>query len=158
DPVGDGTVKRYTVAVEDGLPGEAEDFAAAVETVLDDERGWAAEGMSFERVDDGPMDFQVVLAATATVDALCAPLRTNGYTSCTTGNRAVINQNRWVDAVEEFGDDLETYRIYVLNHEIGHALGHGHVSCPGAGDPAPGMPQHHPAPHGSASNHLGDPC
>ncbi|GAA1082678.1 DUF3152 domain-containing protein [Nocardiopsis composta] len=141
DPVGDGTVKRYTVAVEDGLPGEAEDFAAAVETVLDDERGWAAEGMSFERVDDGPMDFQVVLAAPATVDALCAPLRTNGYTSCTTGNRAVINQNRWVDAVEEFGDDLETYRIYVLNHEIGHALGHGHVSCPGAGEPAPVMQQ-----------------
>ncbi|WP_017594722.1 DUF3152 domain-containing protein [Nocardiopsis potens] len=141
DPVGDGRVKRYTVAVEKGLPGEAEDFAAAVETVLDDERGWASEGLSFERVDDGPVDFRVVLAAPATVDALCAPLRTNGYTSCTTGDRAVINQNRWVDAVDEFGDDLETYRIYVLNHEIGHALGHGHVSCPGEGEPAPVMQQ-----------------
>ncbi|MDA2804387.1 DUF3152 domain-containing protein [Nocardiopsis suaedae] len=140
-PVGDGPVVRYTVEVEKGLPGEAEDFADAVHAILGDERGWTSKGHSFERVEEGPVDFRVALASPDTVDAMCAPLRTNGYTSCKANGRAIINQNRWVSGVEHFDGDLETYRIYVINHEVGHALGHGHVGCPGQGERAPVMMQ-----------------
>ncbi|WP_017557156.1 DUF3152 domain-containing protein [Nocardiopsis baichengensis] len=139
--VGDGPVVRYTVEVEEGLPGEGEDFAAAVDAILADERGWRSQGHSFERVEDGAVDFRVALASPDTVDAMCAPLQTNGYTSCKAGGRAIINQNRWVSAVEHFDGDLETYRVYVINHEVGHALGHGHVGCPGTGERAPVMMQ-----------------
>nr|WP_245646308.1 DUF3152 domain-containing protein [Nocardiopsis trehalosi] len=140
--VGDGPEHTYLVEVEDGLPGDPEDFAAAVEQILGDERGWTGgDDVALRRVDSGPADIRVALAAPATVDAMCAPLRTNGYVSCTQNGRAIINQNRWVSGVEHFDGDLETYRTYVVNHEVGHALGHGHVGCPGAGEPAPVMQQ-----------------
>ncbi|MGI5120500.1 DUF3152 domain-containing protein [Marinactinospora thermotolerans] len=142
EPSGEGPVKRYLVEVEAGLPGSAEDFAAAVDAILADPRGWGGDGdMSFQRVDEGDVDFRVTLAAPETVDALCAPLQTNGEVSCTQGGRAIINQNRWVSGVGHFEGDLETYRVYVVNHEVGHALGHGHVFCTEPGAPAPVMQQ-----------------
>lgn len=142
EPAGKGPRMRYTVEVEKGLPGDAADFAAAVEQILADKRGWRGEdGVSMQRVDKGDADFTVALAAPETVDRLCAPLQTMGRVSCTKGDRAIINQNRWVSGVEHFDGDLRTYRIYVINHEVGHALGRGHVSCPGRGEPAPVMQQ-----------------
>ncbi|WP_304453562.1 DUF3152 domain-containing protein [Nocardiopsis sp. YSL2] len=142
DVMGDGPLTTFAVEVEEGLPGEAEDFAAAVEQVLGDPRSWGNDGeRSMQRVDGDDADVRVLLAAPDTVDRLCAPLNTNGYVSCANGNRAIINQNRWVSAVEDFEDDLETYRIYVINHEVGHTLGHGHVNCPGEGEAAPVMQQ-----------------
>src|SRR5690606_22905810 len=123
------------VEVEKGLPGEDGDFVDAVEEILGDPRSWGNDGdRSLQRVDGDDADIRVLLAAPDTVDQLCAPLRTNGFVSCANGNRAIINQNRWVSGVDDFGDDLETYRIYLINHEVGHTLGHGHVNCPGEGE------------------------
>ena len=142
DVMGEGPVTTFAVEVEKGLPGEAEDFAEAVELILGDPRSWGDDGKrSMQRVDGDDADIRVLLAAPDTVDRLCAPLRTNGYVSCANGNRAIINQNRWVAGVPHFDGDLETYRIYLINHEVGHTLGHGHVFCPGEGETAPVMQQ-----------------
>ena len=35
--------------------------------------------------------------------------------------------------------DPATYRILAVNHEVGHALGHGHVGCQSTGGLAPVM-------------------
>ena len=138
-------VMRYRVAVEDDLPNDPEAFAEDVEDILADDRGWIHEGeWAFERVDDDEddePDFTIVLAAPDTVDELCYPLDTHGDVSCFNGEQAVINQNRWVEAVPHYEDELEAYRQYVINHEVGHALGFGHVECPGEGEPAPVMQQ-----------------
>ncbi|WP_436891972.1 DUF3152 domain-containing protein [Nocardiopsis dassonvillei] len=142
DVMGEGPVTTFAVEVEKGLPGEAEDFVAAVELILGDPRSWGDDGeRSMQRVDGDDADVRVLLAAPDTVDRMCAPLRTNGYVSCANGNRAIINQNRWVAGVPHFEGDLETYRVYLINHEVGHTLGHGHVSCPGPGEVAPVMQQ-----------------
>lgn len=143
EAAGEDPAMRYLVEVEKDLPGDPADFADAVELILSDERSWTSEGEGpFARVDSPEdADFRVTLAAPDTVDALCAPLRTNGYVSCSTGQQAVINQNRWVSGVDHFEDDLETYRTYVVNHEVGHVLGRGHVECPAPGEPAPIMQQ-----------------
>lgn len=138
---GPGAVRTVRVEVEAGLPVEPNAFAATVMAVLNDPRGWGADGaLSFART-DGEAELQVVLASPATVDALCAPLETVGQFSCARDGRAAINAARWAAAAPEFGLDRTLYRHYVVNHEVGHLLGEGHVDCPGAGLLAPVMQQ-----------------
>ncbi len=134
------SVRSVRVEVESGLDIDGSAFAAMVMATLNDPRGWGAGGtLSFSRT-DGPAQLRVVLASPALVDSLCAPLETNGTYSCGRNGHAVINHTRWVTGTSDF-PDLTVYRQYVVNHEVGHLLGHGHVSCPGAGQLAPLMQQ-----------------
>jgi hypothetical protein len=132
--LGTGPLRRFTVDVEAGLPDSPASFAAAVERVLADARGWGGGGrLSFQRVPSGPVTFRVVLAGPATTDRLCRPLRTGGYLSCYMNGRAVLNARRWHEGAPTYAGDLAAYRIYLVNHEIGHALGHGHAYACGPG-------------------------
>jgi Protein of unknown function (DUF3152) len=141
DPVGTGDPIRYTVEVEGGLPFLPAEIAGIVDATLADPRGWTALGdHAFRRLQTGG-DLRVLLATPATTDALCAPLRTRGEVSCRNGQLVVLNAQRWAHGVEAYGDDLDAYRQYVVNHEVGHFLGFGHVGCPGGGVPAPVMLQ-----------------
>jgi predicted Zn-dependent protease len=40
-----------------------------------------------------------------------------------------IDEDNWKFGVRRSGLSLEKYREYVINHEIGHALGYDHVLC-----------------------------
>jgi hypothetical protein len=132
---GPGPVKRYTVELEAGVLEDGQAFAAAVQKTLADPRSWGSKGaMAFQRVDSGRVDFRVSLTSSLTVRRLC------GYTlpfetSCYNGElgRAVINDARWVRGAVAYRDDLAQYRLYVINHEVGHALGNGHRPCSKAG-------------------------
>lgn len=141
---GEGTVRSVRVEVEEGLPVDGAVLAEAVLTTLNDPRGWSAtDGVTFSRTDGDEPSIRVVLASPATTDALCAPLDTGGRYSC--GNSvtgvAVLNFERWVQGAPDFGDDVATYRQYLVNHEVGHVLGHGHEDCPAPGEVAPVMVQ-----------------
>ena len=142
DIAGKGRVIRFRVEAERGLAMDGACFARAVESVLRDSRSWIGAGRyRFERVDSGPYDFRVILASPDTVDALCRPVRTGGEFSCARLDRVVINAWRWTEGAESFGGDLVNYRRYLINHEVGHFLGHGHAYCSNDGDPAPVMMQ-----------------
>lgn len=131
----------YTVEVEAGLSYEPAATAAIIDAILDDPRGWSSAGnRAFHRVaQDG--DIRVVLATPNTTDKLCAPLRTRGQVSCRNGELVVLNARRWAFGTDDYQGALPQYRTYLVNHEVGHALGYGHVRCPGDGKPAPVMQQ-----------------
>lgn len=140
DGAGSGRDRTFTVEIEDDLPHDPDAVADQVASVLGDDRGWRTEGWSFSQVDERAQ-IRILLASPATVDRLCAPLRTFGEVSCRTGDKVVLNVKRWTLGVEYYGDDLEGYRTYLINHEVGHALGKGHVGCPAPGAKAPVMLQ-----------------
>lgn len=141
EAVGSGDVVTYTVEVEDAVGYAADAFAAFVDQTLADGRSWIAEGgIGFQRVPaDGRV--RVVLATPATTDQLCLPLQTNGLYSCHQSGTVVINSDRWFGGIGGWPGPLEEYRRYAVNHEMGHAIGRGHVSCPGVGQPTPVMMQ-----------------
>lgn len=140
-----GRLHRYRVGVEDGTGQSVSPFADALDAVLGDPRGWTAGGdLRLQRVPAGtPADFTIVLASPVTSEELCATagMRTNQYTSCRLPGKVVLNLARWLTAVAGYGASVEEYRQYLINHEVGHQLGHGHEACPGPGRPAPVMQQ-----------------
>ncbi|MFG2727135.1 DUF3152 domain-containing protein [Streptomyces canus] len=153
--VGKGTPLRYRVEVEKGITISPEDVAAQVERTLADPRGWTADGHSaFQRVSSGPTDFRVRLATPATVDRICAEggLDTGGKVNCSVNQDVMVNLRRWVLATEFYPKDVVGYRSLIINHEVGHFLGHGHVTCPGKGQPAPAMMQQIKGLHGCVPN------
>jgi len=138
---GTGPLRRFAVEVEGGMSGvDDAAFASVVTQTLSDPRGWIHGGISLRRVDSGHIDFRVTLTSVQTIRSKC------GYTmkletSCSNAaeGREFINVARWVRGAMSYGSDIADYRHYVINHEVGHALGHGHVKCPKAGSMAPVM-------------------
>jgi hypothetical protein len=133
--IGTGTLHRYSIEVEKGITGvDLTQFASTVQAVLSDSRSWAGHtGVALQRVDSGAVDFHVTLVASLTVRTLCGydiPVETSCYQPAGTGNpvnRVVLNVARWVRGAAAYVGDLTTYRIYMINHEDGHALGHEHA-------------------------------
>ncbi|MEU4693135.1 DUF3152 domain-containing protein [Actinoplanes sp. NPDC023714] len=147
-----GRLRRFKVAVEKGANEDVEAFAAQVVAILGDKRSWIGNGDVRLQMVTGAdkADFTVYLATRDTAGQLCGRGGTNirvggvPFTSCRTTGRAIINLDRWRLSATPYLDakvDLATYRRYVINHEVGHELGHGHQGCPKAGGPAPVMVQ-----------------
>ncbi|TVT24650.1 DUF3152 domain-containing protein [Amycolatopsis rhizosphaerae] len=147
-----GKLYHYTIEVEDGVdPSDYsgdDSFAAAVEATLSSPQSWTGTGkVSLQRVgaDYPSPDFRVRLTSPATTKQanLCG-FDIKYPTSCYTRSyqrSVVINLARWVRAALAFNGDLGLYRQYAINHEVGHALGNGHVGCQDNGALAPVMMQ-----------------
>ncbi len=156
--VGHGTAKvfRYTVEVENGIDptmfGDDNAFAQMVDQTLANPKGWTHNPQfAFIRIDGtggGSPDFRIALASPVTVREGC------GYefrleTSCYNPSfgrdrqaRVFINEARWVRGAVPFEGDVGSYRQYVINHEVGHAIGYvSHEACDRQGGLAPVMMQ-----------------
>lgn len=135
-------VVRFMVEVEGGLRIARAEFAGLVTRVLNARRGWGAGEIGFRRVGRPPARFRVALTSPGTTDRMCAPLDTQGIYSCHQDGRAILNAFRWRRGAKSYRGKLDRYRIYLVNHEVGHALGHSaHRPCPAAGARAPLMMQ-----------------
>jgi len=140
-----GMLRPFRVAVEDGIGQRAEDFSTVVEATLGDPRSWvASRRLRLQRVPrTASADFTVYLASPGTSERMCAMggLATEKYTSCRLPGQVIINVERWLAAVPDYGAPLADYRAYAINHEVGHQFGMGHEACPAPGEPAPVMQQ-----------------
>ncbi|GIH04387.1 lipoprotein [Rhizocola hellebori] len=136
-----GSLKKYCVQVEEAIDFSPDEFASVIDVVLAGDKSWiASKKWMFQRVPscDGA-NLRIKLAIPKTVDRLCAPVaQTVGKFSCRNGSNIYINLDRWTLGVKHF-PDLGVYRQMVINHEVGHFLGHSHVACGGAGQLAPVM-------------------
>ena len=133
---------NISIKVESGLNLELNCLSNMIIGILNDSRGWSTiEDRVFQIVDSENADFNIVFAKPETVDELCYPLQTNGIYSCRNEKNVVINMFRWLSGAKDFGTDLSTYRIYLINHEVGHFLGWGHSDCPSDNALAPVMMQ-----------------
>ena len=143
-----GRTVKYTVEIEGGLGVDPAEVGATVESVLLDPRGWQkVDGVRFVNVTPAQaargdhVDVRVTLASPGLTDRLCAPMRTLSQVSCWNGERSVLNFRRWALGDDSYGSNVALYRVYQVNHEVGHGLGHQHRTCPGKGKRAPVMVQ-----------------
>ncbi|WP_394613749.1 DUF3152 domain-containing protein [Lentzea sp. JNUCC 0626] len=141
--------RKYAIAIEDGVNAadyndDAAAFARTIDGILADPRSWiGTKQVALQRVEGNQNpDFTVTLTTTKTTHTLCGkeiPFETSCYNPGQ--KRVVINVARWVRGAMVYGPDLAGYRTYVINHEVGHALGNGHAACQENDAPAPVMMQ-----------------
>ena len=134
------TKMTYCIATN-GDVGDTSAFADTVDRVLNNPKGWPRAGVTFAQAESG-CDVTVTLAAPEKLPTYSTYCSTE-Y-SCRVGSDVIINRKRWDGAVDhwfEHGGTLATYRTMVINHEVGHALGHidNEQACGGEGQPAPLM-------------------
>ena len=145
--VGQGTAKTftYTVEVEDGVDtssfGGDEGFARMVTETLGNPKSWTHNPQfAFQRIDAGTPDvkpdFRVSLTSPMTVREGCGyeiPLESSCYNPAYGPDaepRVFLNEARWVRGAVPFQGDIGSYRQYLINHEVGHAIGYtSHEPC-----------------------------
>ena len=131
----------YDVSTRGVVTADLVEFKSQANQTLNDARGWSRMNVRFVEVASSGQ-FTLVLSEASQLPSFSS-ICTANY-SCRAGRFVVINQDRWMGATSSWntaGGSLRDYRHMVVNHEVGHWLGHGHTSCGTAGQPATIMQQ-----------------
>ena len=141
------------IKVDSDVDYSLELFTKKVQNILNSKKGWKLKGYKFFFV--SPLIFEKLskhntkiilrLSKNKTISKECE-FDINEKLSCynPTINPPNININfyRWINGSKASKLNIKDYRVYVINHEIGHALGRGHITdCINKDDPAPIMMQ-----------------
>ena len=114
----------YKTMVWGSVVANFDDFKVKVAETLNDSRGWVRAGLKFVEVGSG-QDVDVILSDPAHLEATPG---CSGELSCTTwSNQVIINDVRWREGTEASragGMSTRDYQHMVVNHEMGHWLGH----------------------------------
>lgn len=138
---GSQTIVTYTVASRGVTTADMAEFSTQVNQTLNDTRGWSRLGVSFQEVESNG-NFVLVLSSADQMTSFSSGC--SALWSCRVGTYVIINQDRWLGATDAWrggGGSLRDYRHSVVNHEVGHWLGHDHGTCSGPGQPAKVMQQ-----------------
>lgn len=136
----------YCVASK-GEVGDLTEFSDTVFSTLNDPRGWPRAGAVFQEADGtDPNACSMTLTLAAADQMTSFSTECSDEYSCRVGNDVIINIDRWNNATEGWlnaGGTVERYRTMVINHEVGHRLGHldNELTCPAVNQSAPLMQQ-----------------
>ena len=148
---GNGVITYTYCVASRGEVGDLTEFANTVFSTLNDPRGWPRAGAVFQEnegadpnTDPNACSMTLTLAAADQMTSFSTEC-SDEY-SCRVGNDVIINIDRWSNATEgwlQAGGTVERYRTMVINHEVGHRLGHldNELTCPAVNQPAPLMQQ-----------------
>ena len=148
---GNGLITYTYCVASKGEVGDLTEFANTVFSTLNDPRGWPRAGAVFQEnegadpnTDPNACSMTLTLAAADQMTSFSTEC-SDEY-SCRVGNDVIINIDRWSNATEcwlNAGGTVERYRTMVINHEVGHRLGHldNELTCPAVNQPAPLMQQ-----------------
>lgn len=130
----------YSTAIHPSINYDLGEFTQKVDSVLADPRGWAQYGVSFTRVPKNA-DITIELTPDSRVEKVCG---FSGLSCCDMRkypkSDIYLNYDNWMGKSKS-ELPLDDYRNYVINHEVGHALGLDHAKCPGPGRQASIMQQ-----------------
>ena len=133
---------NYAVKIEPSLGLDPMCIKNLLFLILNNDTGWTnVTEKQFQLTSVEESDYVYIFASPEKTDELCAPIETNSIYSCRKEQNIVLNFFRWQNGAVDFKNDMETYRIYLINHETGHILGWAHVGCPKEGAIAPVMMQ-----------------
>lgn len=123
------SVIHYTIFSD--IPERENEFKTIAQNVLNDPRGWKKYGYSFVLDSDTkrkPNTIKITLSNVANLRKGCMSL--SGLSCYNPNNNNVyINIENWIgNDKNAFGTArINEYREYVINHEVGHALGLDHM-------------------------------
>lgn len=90
---------------------------------------------------DSKRKITIRLSSNKTVEKICG--LANKLSCCNMQTKECwLNFYRWINGANPSQLPLYKYRNYMINHEVGHALGRFHTTCPCVGCTAPIMMQH----------------
>ena len=144
---GNGIIAYTYCVASKGEVGDLTEFSDTVFSTLNDPRGWPRAGAVFQEADGtDPNACSMTLTLAAADQMTSFSTECSDEYSCRVGNDVIINIDRWNNATEGWrnaGGTVERYRTMVINHEVGHRLGHldNELTCPAVNQPAPLMQQ-----------------
>jgi len=138
-----------TTSVDHDVDVPDKTFLKKVKYVLKHPKGWEyidssiifkiVDNQAFKNI-ESPHKIPIRLSSNKTLLEVCG---FPGKLSCCdmATKECWINAYRWKYGSTKSGLPLTKYRNYVINHEVGHALGKLHTQCPCEDCPAPIMMQ-----------------
>lgn len=128
----------YTIDTDPELRGRFDEFRDIINNVLTDPRGWRKYNYTFIEQPLTKHTPRILRIKLATLDTIKKIGCGSATTMCNTAYFSFyrpryhdihINVQNW-DGGSKSSLSIPRYRIYVINHEVGHALGLDHVKCP----------------------------
>lgn len=137
--------------VDDDVRYSNHSLKSKVLKVLKDKDGWESiDKIVFKYVDwntlasiDSKNKIPIRLSNNKTIVKMCGFKEIEKLSCCNMQTKEVwLNFYRWKNGAKPSKLSLDKYRSYMINHEVGHALGRLHAKCECEGCSAPIMMQH----------------